>query len=96
MQPTNQGVNVTILGKQFMVACPEEQQESLAAAARYLDKQMREIQKSGKVIGAERCAIMAALNIANDLLQAQKSGGLDNNAAERLRSLHSKIDAALG
>lgn len=94
MKSDSAGVSVTILGKQFMVACPDEERQSLTAAAQYLDEKMREIQKSGRVIGSERCAIMAALNIANDLLQLQ-NGSLTGDTAERLRSIQEKIDMAL-
>jgi cell division protein ZapA len=66
------GVTISILGKELMVACPDDERESLAAAARYLDQRMREIQDSGKVIGTERCAVMAALNLSNELLQLRQ------------------------
>jgi len=63
------GVNISILGRDFSVACPPDEQEALLEAATYLDGSMKEIQKTGKIIGAERVAIMAALNITNDLLK---------------------------
>ncbi len=94
MKSDTAGVNVTILGKQFLVACPDNERQSLTAAAQYLDEKMREIQKSGRVIGSERCAIMAALNIANDLLQLQNNG-FSGDTADRLRSIQEKIDLAL-
>ncbi len=56
-------VTVTILDKEYQVACPEEQQAELIVSAKYLDKQMRSIRDSGKVVGLERIAVMAALNI---------------------------------
>lgn len=87
--------SVTILGKDFMVACPENERAGLFAAARLLDSKMREIQTSGKVIGTERCAIMAALNIAHELLEVQSRGGLPDDVSERLRSLQDRIDSAL-
>lgn len=95
MKPDSNGVSVTILGKQFMVACPDDERQSLTAAAQYLDEKMREIQHSGRVIGSERCAIMAALNIANDLLQLQGGDGVAGDTADRLRSIQEKIDSAL-
>ncbi|MDH5631740.1 MAG: cell division protein ZapA [Gammaproteobacteria bacterium] len=94
MKSANPGINVTLLGKQFMVACPDEERQSLTAAAQMLDQRMREIQKSGRVIGTERCAIMAALNMANELLELQ-SGGMSSMASERLRSIQEKIELAL-
>jgi cell division protein ZapA len=67
----------------------------LRAAAEYLDTKMRDIQTSGKVIGAERAAIMAALNIAAELLELRARGGLPPEMQERLKSLSTKIDVAL-
>jgi cell division protein ZapA len=96
MKETGDGISVSILGKQFMVACPEEEQDSLMAAAKYLDQQMRNIHKSGKVLGAERCAIMAALNIANELLQCRGQAGLPAEMDEQIRSMQLKISAVLG
>jgi len=95
MKSDSTGVSVTILGKQFMVACPDDERQSLTTAAQYLDEKMREIQHGGRVIGAERCAIMAALNIANDLLQLQNGDGLAGDASKRLRSIQEKIDSVL-
>lgn len=93
------GITVTILGKEFAVACPENERAALIAAAAHLDKKMREIQSSGKVIGSERTAIMAALNIAHDLLdlrgQLNAGGGMPADVNQKLRFLQSKIDAVL-
>jgi len=90
-----EGVTVTILGKEFAVACPENERAALMAAASHLDKKMREIQNSGKVIGTERTAIMAALNIAHELLDLREQGGLPSDVNQKLRFLQSKIDAVL-
>ena len=92
---SNKGVNISIMGRDFQVACPPQEQEDLLEAARYLDKNMKEIQKSGKIIGAERCAIMAALNITNDLLQLQKTTLGENKVKEKLANLQQRIDQAL-
>ena len=90
-----EGVTVSIMGKEFMVACPEGEREALTAAATFLDRKMREIQESGKVIGTERCAIMAALNIANDLLDLRRRGTTTPDVDQKLRFLQTKIDAVL-
>lgn len=92
---SNKGVNITIMGRDFAVACPDEEQESLLAAARYLDKNMKEIQKTGKIVGTERCAIMAALNITNDLLKLQNSSVDQNRVESKLSLLQERIDEAL-
>lgn len=90
-----EGISVSILGKEFMVACPPNERESLVAAAAYLDRKLREITASGKVIGTERAAIIAALNISHELLDARKRGGLSESTSEKVRFLQNKIDAAL-
>lgn len=92
---SNKGVNVSIMGRDFSVACPPHEQEDLLEAARYLDVNMKEIKKTGKIIGAERCAIMAALNITNDLLKLQKSSANQTQVNQRLESLQERIDEAL-
>jgi cell division protein ZapA len=96
---SNDGVTVTILGKEFMVACPESERAALTAAAAYLDKKMREIHSSGKVIGTERTAVMAALNIAHELTELrgmlERGGGMPADVNQKLRFLQSKIDAVL-
>lgn len=96
MKDSGGGITVTILGKEFMVACPDDEREALIAAASYLDKKMREIHASGKVIGVERSAIMAALNIANELLGLRgRGGGLTDDMSQKIKYLQNKIDAAL-
>jgi cell division protein ZapA len=92
---SNKGVNISIMGRDFSVACPPQEQEDLLEAARHLDKNMKEIQKSGKIIGAERCAIMAALNITNDLLKLQRTTVGESKIKARLESLQDRIDDVL-
>lgn len=95
MKTDQEGVKVSILGKEFVVACPDNEKNALLAAASYLDEKMRAIQDSGKVIGAERCAIMAALNIVHDFLDLQQNSGVSSEMAQKLRFLQTKIEAAL-
>lgn len=96
MKNTGGGVTITILGKELMVACPEEERAALVAAARELDQRMREIQDGGKVIGGERVAVMVALNLSNELLQLRRhSGSLPDGLDGRLAALTHKIDAIL-
>ena len=92
---SNKGVNISIMGRDFSVACPPHEQEDLLEAARFLDRNMKDIQKTGKIIGAERCAIMAALNITNDLLKLQKASAGQEEVTQRLASLQTRIDEAL-
>ncbi len=95
MKETREGVTVTILGKDFMVSCPEDERAALVAAAGYLDRKMREIQATGKVIGTERTAVMAALNIAHELLDLRQRGGMAVDTVQKIKFLQTKIDAAL-
>ncbi len=95
MKESHDGVTVTILGKEFMVACPEDERAALTASASYLDKKMREIQASGKVMGSERTAVMAALNIAHELIELRSRGGMPVDTAQKIKFLQTKIDAAL-
>ena len=84
-------LDVTIMGREFRVACPDNEKQSLMEAASYLDRKMREIRETGKVIGVERIAIMAALNIAHDYLSARPA---DPEAAE-MKSRLDRIDGLL-
>ncbi|HZV62124.1 MAG TPA: cell division protein ZapA [Methylophilaceae bacterium] len=87
------GVDVNIMGREFKISCSEEEREGLITAVNYLDKKMREIRDTGKVIGVERIAIMAALNLSHELLTA-RSGGFDiGEYKRRIASMQEQIDA---
>jgi cell division protein ZapA len=89
-------VEVTLLGRTYRVACEEGERESLMQAVAYLDGKMNEIRKAGKVVGAERIAVMAALNVAHELLSVRLGGGFDlGQAKRRINAIESKIDAAI-
>lgn len=88
-------VTVKILDKEYQVACPEDQEQNLATSAKYLDKQMRKIRETGKVIGVERIAVMAALNISYELVEASGGGGSDKTSIDSLQRLNRKLDEAL-
>ena len=65
-------VNVKILEKEYQISCPAEERKSLIDSAEFLNNKMREIRDSGKVVGLDRIAVMAALNLANDLIGAER------------------------
>jgi cell division protein ZapA len=65
-------LDVSLLGRDFKVACKESERAELTDAVALLDRRMREIRESGKIAGAERIAVMAALNLAHDLLRERK------------------------
>lgn len=78
-----------------MIAAPEEAHESLLESARLLDTRMREIRSAGKIVGIDRIAIMAALNITHEMLQAQGQAADADDASERLRALNEQIGTFL-
>ena len=68
----NKTVTVHILDKEYCITCPDDERDNLESAARYLDGKMREIRSGGKVIGSDRIAVMAGLNITHELLHKQQ------------------------
>jgi cell division protein ZapA len=90
-------ITVQILDKEYSIICPQEERTNLVSAARYLDGKMREIRSSGKVIGADRIAVMAALNITHDLLHKQElpetQAGVSTR--EQVRDLLERVDLVL-
>lgn len=89
-------VSFYILDKQYQVACREEDREALLDSVHFLDSRMREIRDAGKVVGSERIAVMAALNMAHELLKFRQDGAGSENVSERLRSVSDRIQKALG
>ncbi|MCU7851278.1 MAG: cell division protein ZapA [Candidatus Thiodiazotropha sp. (ex Monitilora ramsayi)] len=89
-------VTINILDKEYRISCLPEERESLIQAAAFIDGQMREIRQAGRVIGTERIAVMAALNIANDLLSNQKNkDDSTQTITRRIKNLQEKIEIAL-
>ena len=99
-------VDVTIFGRQYKVACAENERAELAEAVTYLDQKMREIRDRGKVAGVDRIAVMAALNIAHDLLRERQSTRAptfpgpahaidDDGARRRIQAMQAAIDQTL-
>ncbi|UCD69337.1 MAG: cell division protein ZapA [Betaproteobacteria bacterium] len=89
------GMDVTILGRQFRVACTEEEKQDLLKAVSYLDGKMREIRDGGKVIGVERIAIMAALNMAHELMSVRVDGVDLGEVRRRMSEMRTMIDEVL-
>ncbi len=91
-------VRLRILDKEYVVACPEEEYESLLTSADYLMHKVQDVRKGGKVVGNERIVVMAALNIAHELIQHQKNNtasALPAGVDDKLQHLHKKVDEAL-
>ncbi len=89
-------LDVVILDREFRIACPEDERAELLDAVAYLDKKMREIRDLGKVATVERIAIMAALNLAHELLTTRLGAGFDMaEFKRRMGSMQATIDATL-
>lgn len=89
-------VEVTLLGRSYKVACEDDEREALLQAVAYLDGKMNDIKNAGKVAGTERIAVMAALNVAHELLSVRLGSGFDlGQAKRRLAAIESRLDEAL-
>jgi len=89
-------LEVTLLGRSYRVACRDDEREALLQAVAYLDGKMSEIKQSGKVAGTERIAVMAALNVAHELLSLRLGDGFDlGKAKRRIASIEAALEAAL-
>ncbi|MGH8727470.1 MAG: cell division protein ZapA [Burkholderiales bacterium] len=90
------GMDINVMGREFRVACPDEERAALTQAVKYLDARMREIRDSGKVIGIERIAIMVALNIVHEHLTGGSSKDFDTNEFKRrIQAIEASIDEAM-
>jgi len=89
-------VSIVIMDKEYRIACGDGERDSLLASARHLDERMREIRRAGRVIGAERIAVMAALNLSHELLLQRSARDQQGDAVnKRLRDLQDRIERAL-
>ena len=94
----NETVFVKILDKEYQVACPREERQALMESAQLLDERMKAIRGSGGVIGLERIAVMAALNLSHELLMAKSNAAINKGATSDradLQRLSDKIERAL-
>ena len=89
-------MRVHILDKEYLVACPDNEREALFASAEFLTEKMKEIRDTGKIVGTERIAVMAALNLAHELLDHRSNkDDYQFGVSKRIRALQDKIDMAL-
>ena len=89
-------VNVKILDKEYQVSCKADERADLLDSAELLTAKMQEIRDSGKITGLDRIAVMAALNMANELLRARGHGeSLETDAAGRLQAMRKRVESAL-
>lgn len=90
-------VSVRILDKEYQVACPASERTDLLDSAEILNSKMREIRDSGRIVGLDRIAVMAALNMAHDLLHAQaRDREIEGDLSNRIRMIADRVESALG
>ncbi len=89
-------VTIEIQDKEYRIACPAGEEEGLISTARYVDEEMQKIRNSGKVIGSDRIAVMAALNIAHELLQCKnQESGYNDSSDARIKAMQERIQSSL-
>ncbi len=97
MNDSTTQVSVRILDKEYQVACPASERTDLLDSAEVLNAKMKEIRDSGRIVGLDRIAVMAALNMANDLLHAQaRDRLLEGDFSSRLKLISDRVENALG
>jgi cell division protein ZapA len=96
MTEKNAQVSVRILDKEYQVACPANERTNLLDSAEILNNKMREIYDSGRIVGLDRIAVMAALNMANDLIHASaRDQELEGSISDRLKIISDRVDHVL-
>ena len=96
MTEKNAQVSVRILDKEYQVACPANERTNLLDSAEILNTKMREIRDSGRIVGLDRIAVMAAVNMANDLIQANaRDQELEGGISDRLKNISDRVDNVL-
>ena len=97
MNESTAQVSVRILDKEYQVACPANERTDLLDSAEILNAKMMEIRDSGRIVGLDRIAVMAALNMANDLLHAQeRDRKIEGDFSSRLKLISDRVDSVLG
>ena len=88
-------VSVRILEKEYQVACLPEERSELLDSAEFLNGKMRDIRDAGNIIGLDRIAVMAALNLAHELLKRGRSEAVAGDASQRIRQMRERVESAL-
>jgi cell division protein ZapA len=98
LSPQDQArVSVRILEKDYTIACPYEERSALLDSAEFLNARMKEIRESGKVVGLDRIAVMAALNLAHEFMKMKDQDvRIEGDAGARVRALRERVESALG
>jgi cell division protein ZapA len=96
MSKKSNAVKIMILDKEYLVSCPDDEKEALDASVRHLSKKMSEIRSGGKVVGIDRIAVMAGLNLAHEAIQSgTATSSEEDSTGARLRELNTRIEDAL-
>jgi cell division protein ZapA len=89
-------LSVRILEKEYMVACSPEERSELLDSAEFLNGRMREIRDSGKIVGLDRIAVMAALNLAHEVITMRaRETGAEQEVGHRLKSIRERVETSL-
>jgi cell division protein ZapA len=88
-------VSVRILEKEYQVACLPEERSELLDSAEFLNGKMRDIRDAGNIVGLDRIAVMAALNLAHELLKRNRNDAIESEVSERVREMRERVEAAL-
>ena len=84
-------LTITIMGKEYRIACPEDEKDNLLASASLLNSKLEEIKEQGSVIGTERIAIMAALNMSHEVLHNSSTLEEHDDLNQRIDKLSTQI-----
>lgn len=95
MPPAKGTVTIFILGKEYQISCPPDEEEDLRRSAEYLNDQMTQIKNRGATLGFEKVAVLAALTITHQLIKASRGEAGDADTQQHLQHLEKKIDSAL-
>ena len=88
-------VSVRILEKEYRVACLPEERSELLDSAEFLNGKMRDIRDAGNIVGLDRIAVMAALNLAHELLKRNRNDAIESEVTERVRQMRERVESAL-
>ncbi len=88
-------LTITIMGKEYRVACPEEEKDNLLASANLLNEKLREIKQQGSVIGTERIAIMVALNMSHEILHNEALATENDDLNQRIDAISERINDSM-
>lgn len=88
-------VSVRILEKEYQVACLPEERSELLDSAEFLNGKMKDIRDGGNIVGLDRIAVMAALNLAHELLKRNRHEAIESEVSERVRQMRERVESAL-